>query len=237
MKKCVALIGLVLLVCLVGSVAADEIDVLMKQLTKGNSTQRIAAAKTLAERKDPRAVIPLVTALKEDSNWDVRLSAEDALVRIGAPSIGPLTQLLKEAKSCYVRRRSVRAMKEIKDPCAAQGLVKAAATDVDCCVRRFAARALAYINDPQAKQFLNEAMTKKNLEIISGAYAYYIRKGVPGTEDVLVEALKEWSYNKKMVLDFACCGNEKLRQAADEIVRQRGYRIASDWSGPKWGTT
>jgi HEAT repeat protein len=236
MKKYVVLVGLLLLVFFVGSAVADEIDALIKQLTKSNPAQRLAAAKALGERKDPRAVIPLVTVLKKDTNWDVRLAAEDALVSIGSPSVEPLVQLLKEEKSCFVRRRSVRAVKEIKDPCAAEGLLKAAATDVDCCVRRFAARGLADINDPKATEFLDEAMIKKNLEIISGAYPYYIRKGVPGTEDVLVETLKKCFYNRKMVLDFAFCGNEKLKQAADEIAKKRGYTIASDWSGPKWGT-
>jgi len=236
MKKYVPLIGFVLLVWFARSAVADEIDGLIKQLTKGDLTQRIAAAKTLGERKDPSAVIPLVTILKRDTNWDVRLSAEDALVKIGAPAVEPLTQLLMEEKSCFVRRRSVRAMKGMKDPCVAEGLVKAAATDADCCVRRFAARALADINDPRAAEFLNEAMTRKSLEIISAAYPYYIRKGLPGTEDILVEALKECSYNKKMVLDFAGCRNEKLKQAADEIAKKWGYRIASDRPGPKWGT-
>jgi len=235
MKKCAVLVGLVLFVCFAGSGVADEIDVFIKQLTKGNSTQRLAAAKALGEKKDARAVIPLVTALKKDANWDVRLSAEDALVKIGSPSVEPLVQLLKEEKSCFVRRRSVRAVKEIKDPCAAEGLVKAAATDADCCVRRFAARGLADINDPKASEFLDEEMMKKNLEIISGGYPYYIRRGVPGSEDILVEALKECFYNKKMVSDFACCGNEKLKQGADEIAKKRGYAIPSDWSGPKWG--
>ena len=235
MKKYVVLGGLFFLVCFVGSAVADEVDGFIKQLTKGNPTQRLAAAKALGERGDPRAVIPLVTVLKKDTNWDVRLSAEDALVRIGSPSVEPLVQLLKEEKSCFVRRRSARTVKEIKDPCAAESLVKAAATDADCCVRRFAARGLADINDPKASEFLDEAMMKKNLEIISGAYPYYIRRGVPGCEDILVEALKECFYNKKMVSDFACCGNEKLKQAADEITKKRGYTIPSDWSGPKWG--
>ena len=237
MKKYMVLVGVVLFVCFVRSAVGDEIDVSIKQLTKGNATQRLAAAKALGERKDPRAVIPLVMALKNDMNWDVRLAAEDALVRIGPPSVEALVQLLKEEKSCFVRRRSARTVKEIKDPCAAEHLVKAAATDIDCCVRRFAARGLADIRDPKATEFLDEAMVKKNLEIISGAYPYYIRKGAAGTEDVLVEALKESSYNKKMVSDFASCGNEKLKQAADEIAKTRGYIISSDWSGPKWGAT
>ena len=234
MKKSLLLIGLVSLFCFIISAAADEVDVLIKQLTKGNPTQRVAAAKALGEKKDPRAVSPLITTLKSDVFWDARLAAEDALARIGAPSVAPLVQLLKEDKDCYVRRRAARALKEVKDACDPKALKNATQQDIDCCVRRFAAKALADIKDPSVAEFLDDAMKKKNLEIISSAYAYYIKKGEPGTEDILIQALQEF-YDKRMVFDFAHCGNEKLKQAANEVAKKRGQKISSDWSGPKWG--
>ena len=234
MKKNLVLVILVSLFCLMTSAAADEVDVLIKQLTKGNPSQRVAAAKALGEKKDPRAVNPLVTTLKRDIFWDARLAAEDALVSIGGPSVAPLVKLLKEDKDCFVRRRASRALKDIKEGCDPKALKNAAQQDTDCCVRRFAAKALAEIKDPSVTEFLDDAMRKKNLEIVSAAYVYYIKKGEPGTEDILVEALQEF-YEKKMVFDFAHCGNEKLKQAADEVAKKRRQNISSDWSGPKWG--
>jgi hypothetical protein len=38
-----------------------------------------------------------------------------------------------------------------------------------------------------------------------------------------------------MVFDFSLCGNEKLKQAADEVIKKRKFKASSDWSGPKWG--
>lgn len=234
MKK-YAFLATVLLICFIGSVAADEIDVVIKQLKSSNTTRRLAAVKELGKRKDPRAVNPLVSVLKSDRKWEVRLAAEDSLVSIGSPSAESLIRLVKEDKDCFVRRRSVRALKEIKDPCASEALIKASSEDADCCVRKFAARALGEINDPKATEFLDDTMKKKNLEIISAAYRYYVRKGEQGTEDVLVEAMQDSSYDKRMVLDLTNCGNEKLKKAADEIAKKRGYRTTPDWPGPKWG--
>ena len=236
MKKSLALVALVSLFCFMTSAAADEVDVLIKQLTKGNPSQRVAAAKALGEKKDPRAVNSLVSTLKKDVFWDARLAAEEALVSIGAPSVAPLVQLLKEDKDCFVRRRASRALKEMKEGCDPKALKNAAQQDTDCCVRRFAAKGLAEIKDPSVTEFLDDAMRKKNLEIVSAAYAYYVKRGEPGTEDILIKALQEF-YDKKMVFDFAHCGNEKLKQAADEVAKKRGQKISPDWSGPKWGVS
>ena len=237
MKKYAFLI-VVLLVCFAGTVVADEIDGLIRQLGKGNPAERLTAAQELAKSKDPRAVTPLIKALKIDKNWDVRLAAESALVALGSPSVPPLIQLLKEEHNCLIRRRAARAikeMKEIEDPSASEALVNAASKDSDCCVRRFAAMALAEIGDPKVAEFLNNAMEKRDLEIISGAYPYYIRQGKPGTEEVLVQALRKFCYSKKMVFDLSCCDNEKLKQAAVGIAKDHKYTIPPDWSGPRWG--
>jgi len=230
-----AFLATLLVIFFIGSVAADEIDVFIKQLKSSKSTTRLSAAKELGKRKDSRAVNPLVSVLKSDKKWEVRLAAEDALVGIGSPSVEPLVQILKEEKDCFARRRAARALRELKDTCDPRTLKHAAQKDTDCFVRRVAARALGEVHDPVAAEFLDDAMTKKNLEIISAAYAYYIRKGEAGTEDILIEALWEGCYEKKMVFDFAHSSNEKLKQAADEIAKKRGYTISADSSGPKWG--
>jgi HEAT repeat protein len=235
MKKGLLLSVLVLIVCFVSSAVADEVDVLIKQLRKGNVSQRLAAAKGLNEKKDPRAVTPLVAALRKDANWDVRLAAEEALISIGSSSVKPLLQILQEDKEGFARRRAARALGDLKETCDPRQLKNLAQKDKDSFVRRCAARALGEVGGPEAAEFLDEAMKKKNLEVIKAAYAYYIRKGEPGTEDSLIEALGVDCWDKDMIFDFAHSGNEKLKQAADEIVKKRAYEAPSEWSGPKWG--
>jgi len=227
----------ILLVFCTGIVAADEVDVLIKQLKSSNSDERLAAAKELGDKKDPRGVSSLVSVLRTDKKWEVRLAAEDSLVKIGSPSAEALLKVIREEQTCMPRRRAARALTEIHDPCSAETLMKASAEDPDCCVRKFAARALGEINDPKAAKYLDAAMKRKNLEIVSGAYRYYIRKGEHGTEDFLVEAMQKCFYDKTMVLDFVGCENEKLKQAAEKIATDHGYALTPDWSGPKWGKT
>ncbi len=234
MRKYVILL-MVPFILLIGVAAADEIDVLIKQLRSYNSDVRVAAAKELGVKKDFRAVKPLVLALSSDGNQEVRAAAEYSLVSIGSLAAEPLMEVLKIEKNCFPRRRAVRTLQKINDPCASETLKKASKEDADCCVRRFAARALGEIGDPTACQFLDNAMKKRDLEIVYGAYRYYLRKGEPGTEDAIIEAMQGHAYNKTMILDVANCGNEKLKEAAEEIAEKMGYEMTPAWSGPKWG--
>jgi hypothetical protein len=234
MKKRWVLVGFVLFVFFAGNVIADEIDELIGQLKSLSSEKRLAAAKELGNTKDPRAVKPLASVMRDDRSWEVRLAAEHALVSIGSASTEALIQVLKD-KTCFPRRRAARALEQIKDPCSTEALMKASREDADCCVRRFAARALGEIKDPIAARFLDNEVTKRDVEVIIGAYKYYIRKGEPGTEPVLIQAMQKCSYDKNMVLDFASCGNDQLKQAAEKIAKEEGYPLPADWSGPRWG--
>jgi len=86
MKKRWVLVGFVLFVFFAGNVIADEIDELIGQLKSLSSEKRLAAAKELGNTKDPRAVKPLASVMRDDRSWEVRLAAEEALVSIGPPS-------------------------------------------------------------------------------------------------------------------------------------------------------
>ena len=133
------------------------------------------------------------------------------------------------------RRRAARTLKEIHDPCSAETLMKASGEDPDSCVRKCAVRALGEINVPKTAKYLDYAMKGKSLDIVSGAYRYYIRKGDPGTEDVLVQGMQKCSYDKMIIMDFVGCENEKLKQAAQKIAEKHRDALNPDWSGPKWG--
>lgn len=229
----VALVALVL-----GWVApggAVEVEVILQKARTGSPESRVAALRELGGRRDARAVSSLVSILKNDSEWEVRLAAEEALVGIGSASVEPLIHILKEEKECFIRRRAIRALKELKETCDPRAFRDAATKDKDCFVRKIAARALGEIKDRVASDFLDDAMNEKNLEVISAAYGYYIRKGNPETEDVLMEALWANCTDKKMVFHFAHCGNRRLEEAAREVARKGGYAIVRDPAGAEWG--
>lgn len=97
---------------LTGNGRADDVDTLLKEAKTGPVVRRVAALKELGARRDARAVNPLVDLLRHDPEWEVRLAAEEALVRLGSPSVEPLVRILREEKDCFVRRRAARALKD-----------------------------------------------------------------------------------------------------------------------------
>lgn len=237
-KALVISIGLIIFssfLFVVGNSEAGDADKLINQLRSRNPVVREEAARKLGDLKDPSAVEPLIAILKKDKDWRVRWSVEDALVNIGGPAVEPLMKMLKD-DSWRVRRRAVRTLGKIRDPRAIEPLVALMKTDDDCYIRKSAARAIGEINDSRAGEILIPALKNKDWEVIEGAYRFYIRRGEPGSEAVLIETLNKF-WNKTMVIDFLNSGNRQLGEAAADCAKKRGYSTTStlDWIVPKWG--
>jgi HEAT repeat protein len=80
---------------------------------------RGSAAEALGEIGDPRAVGPLINALKDKSlgvrAWGVRVAATEALGKIGDPrAIEFLKELLTEKDSYSVGKEAQKALDEIR---------------------------------------------------------------------------------------------------------------------------
>jgi hypothetical protein len=74
----------------------------------------------------------------------------------------------------------------------------------------------------------------KNLEIVAGAYPFFIDRSEAGTEGVLIRALNRYG-TKEMATDFLNCGNGKLEQAGRAWAERHGYSIVSGAGvGPRW---
>ncbi len=220
---------------MIGNSEAGDADKFISQLRSRDPFLRQEAARKLGDLKDPSAVEPLVLVLKKDKDREVRWSAEDALVNIGAPSVEPLVKMLKD-DSWRARRRAVRTLGKIRDPRSVEPLVALMKTDNDCYVRKYAARAIGEIKDPRTNEILISALKNKDWEVIEGAYRFYIRRGEPGSEAVLIETLNKY-WNKTMAIDFLNSGNRQLKEAAADCAKKRGYSTTSavDWIVPKWG--
>ena len=231
----ISLITCAFFLIIAGVVEAGDTDKLINNLRSRDPAVREEAAQKLGDLKDPGAVGSLIMILKKDKDRSVRWSAEDALVNIGAPAVESLVKLLDD-ESWRVRRRAVRTLAKIKDPRAIEPLTASMKTDEDCYVRKCAARAIGEINDPRAGEILAPALMNRNLEVIEGAYRFFIRRGEPGSEAVLIESLNK-NWNKTMVVDFLHSGNRQLEGAAADCVKKRGYSMPStvDWAVPNWG--
>ncbi|MGG7378601.1 HEAT repeat domain-containing protein, partial [Escherichia coli] len=66
---------------------------MIKALIDANSDVRTAAAEALGKIRDPRAVVPLVAALDDDS-WSVNKSVAEALEKLGPPAVESLIDVL-----------------------------------------------------------------------------------------------------------------------------------------------
>jgi hypothetical protein len=220
---------------LVRNSEAGVADKLMNDLRSRNPAVREEAAQKLGDLKDPIAVDPLIVILRKDKDRNVRWRAEDALVNIGAPAVEPLIKMLND-DSWRARRRAVRTLGKIRDPRAIDALVVSMKRDEDCYVRKSAAGAIGEIKDPRAGEVLIPALKSRNLEVVEGAYRFFIRRGESGSEAVLIESLNK-NWNKTMVVDFLKSGNRQLEEAAADCAKKRGYPVPStvDWVVPKWG--
>jgi HEAT repeat protein len=183
------------LVCLCGfalvSIASAQSDVVTEQinLLKDHRTYiRVGAVQKLAELRDPRAIEPLIAALKDwDSN--VRWGAENALAKTGAPAVEPLIAAMKDPDP-QVRSFAAIALGEIPDSREFEPFL-AALSDTDSQVRGWAAVGLGKTRDPRAFDPLMAMMedSKNDLDLRGHAASGLSALGDPRAIAPLIDAL------------------------------------------------
>jgi HEAT repeat protein len=94
---------------------ADRVDDLVHKLQSKTTLERRDAAHELGKVKDPRAVPPLIAALKDDEPM-VRLDVSGALIEIGQPVVDPLIQAVKSDNDSIFLWNAIRVLEEIGDP-------------------------------------------------------------------------------------------------------------------------
>jgi hypothetical protein len=114
----------------------------------------------------------------------------------------------------------------------------AALKDEDPSVRIGAAGALEAFGDARAVGPLLAALKDENVEIIAGAYPFYIRRGIRGSEALLIKALDTYGARiPSMAQDYLNCGAGLLAEAVEVWARKHMYRIDTSPrpGGPRWG--
>ncbi|MBN2380946.1 HEAT repeat domain-containing protein [candidate division WOR-3 bacterium] len=215
---------------------------------------RKAAAQSLGELGNPAAVNPLLNVLKKDDNRNVQGAAASALGEIGdTKAVEPLIEAL-DNKSSEVRKEAAKALGMIGDTTAVGPLILALKDD-DSRVRQNSAYALGelaityntvsmrgsdstvttMVEHPRATGTLGTAIESEDLDVVAGAYAYYIRKGEDGTEDLLEKAIYIYG-TREMAVDYLNSGNLQLEEAARYWAESRSATLPTDTKkGPKWG--
>ncbi len=221
---------------------SPAVDALVAAMKDPDADVRWQAANALGDIKDTRAVPPLIEALQvKELNWHAARSLGEIK---DTRAVEPLIAALND-KDPEFREQVVLSLGDIKDPRAvaplidllkAPALKDPALMGPDSKVRNAAAAALGNIGSPEAVNFLLTALHEHNTAIIAGADNFFIRRGEPGSEDALIEALDK-SGDQYMAADFLNSGNEKLHDAASSWASRNNYQITySPGSGSaSWG--
>jgi len=91
---------------------------------------------------------------------------------------------------------------------------------------------------PNALSSLTSAIDKQGTKTIADNYIFYIRLGQPGTEKIILKALR-YNFSLTMGLDLLNCGSSIIEEGAAKIGRENGYTVNSSVGshpGPRWGS-
>lgn len=145
--------------------ASGAVSALIETLADANAAVRVAAASSLGQLGDPRAIAALAKALREDTDARVREAAAYALGQIDDTRAVPhLLAALKTERAPNVREKIVSALHELDDPSALAGVI-AVLKDPSVAVRRAAVHALGEFEDASAVPALIEMIRDEDAEV------------------------------------------------------------------------
>ena len=174
-------------------------DTLLRILKSDNSIIRENVIFTLGEYKDPKAILPLINALKDEDN-DVWQSAQKALQDIGTPAIDALIASLKD-ENLNVRRRAPYILGSIGNQRGADPLINVLLNDQDPEVRKRALNALIALKDSRVIDILIKNLNDQDPEVRADAVKALGKNKDPKAILPLINALKdeEWLVRDRAV--------------------------------------
>lgn len=150
---------------------------------------RMAAAQSLGQLEDPRAIAPLIAATR-DANVQVRSAAYGALSDFDDPRIvEPMIAALKDPDA-DVRQEAAHTLGHLEDKRAVTPLLGALA-DSSADVRRAAAQSLGELQDPAAASALAGALKDRDAEVRMAAAQSLGELELSTAPPALIAALKD----------------------------------------------
>ncbi len=198
----------------------------------------------------PAAVAPMIKILREDEFEDVWMSGAATDV-LRANTDGTTIQLVIDellngrnhgsGQSCayalsHLASGAGQAAKDANLAKVAMDGILAAFKSEKSSVREAIASAVESDPNPIIERELLNAIEKKDIAVVKGAYSFFIKEGIAGTEDLLVTALNR-SEDFLMGEAYLNCGNEKLVRAARYWAGEHGFTVnRSDYAPTlRWG--
>lgn len=199
------------------------VEPLIAALKSDNSNRRKSVATALGFMFDPRAVEPLILALKDPDN-EIRIASAQALQLLGDErAIDPLIVMLKN-EDPLVRGAAADALGNLNAIDAVDDLVLLLKDEDN---KRDAALALGNIASPRAIEVVMTAAKNHDLEVIAGAYEFFVKRNTPAIIPALIDALNEYG-DASITEAFLSSGNSKLAVAPRAWAEENGYEIVAN---------
>jgi len=200
---------------------ACAVGPLIKALgNRANKRLRAMAAEALGHMGDPRALEPLVKALRDEES-DVAERAAEALGRLGDPrAFEPLHQGLRDARY-LVRMYAASALGKLGDRRALEALRAVLGEDEEWAVRRDAACALGQLGDARAFDAVLNALGDKHAQVRAKAATALGQLHDPRAVEPLIEVLRDAKSDVRMAA-AAALGQLRDARAVDAVVKALG---------------
>lgn len=204
-------------------IGGPAFDALVASLKSDNSLRRKNACSALGYMNDPRAVEPLILTLK-DPDSEVRTASAEALQALGDDrAIEPLILTLKDTDP-LVRGAAATSLGNLNAIDAVDDLIVLLKDEDN---KKDAALALGNIASPRAIEVLMTAAKNHDLEVIAGAYEFFVKRNTPAIIPALIDTLNEYG-DTSIAEAFLASGNSQLATAAREWAKEMGYEIVAN---------
>jgi HEAT repeat protein len=207
---------------------------MMKLYESEEALDRSRAVKMLGNYDNPELTDIFLSATT-DSSPLVRVETVTAIANREDSRIDDALFLLIQDDDEWVRTKTIYAMSHRASQEAVDRLI-VALDDTDNMVRETAAKALMYIPIPDAEKALLDRFSNDRLEIVSSACEFFIRKGIPESEQVFINAMKQYGW--RCADSLAYSGNPLLETAARDYLREYYFPSVpyEHEDSPKWGS-
>jgi HEAT repeat protein len=221
------------------------VDALINIFNSNANKKRIFAAYMLSQindskaisfllNKDNRALDILIQSLRDKSPYIRNISAMTLGKYKDGKTIEPLISLFSD-DDWGVRHVAQESLIEMGS-LAVDELINIINSNTKK-KRIIAGFTLSQINSPKAATYLKNCINNKDIEVVIGAYEYYIEQGDDSSIIILIDALKKDS-SITMAEVFLNCGNWALNEAARKWANDNKYIIipsSKESEGAIWG--
>ena len=208
----------------------DEVEIQIDLIKDKDWFRRKDAAITLGEMGDPRAIAPLIVALR-DSEWNVREAAQDALAQIGPPAVDSLIKALREYQ---IRTFVIQVLGKIKDERVLDPLMLQLRNEE---FKDAATKALIEVGLPAVERLM-AVLNDKDKNVRKHAVTALGEIGISQAVEPLIDATRDedWTVRLQAIAALDLIGDDRakpvikaLMKDPDFAVQMRAERIMWEW--------